>query len=332
MLTLKNILSRTACSASAIALLVLATTMCIGKADADENKSTNVYSANLSENPLLAADSTKNRLDQAVKEAEQSGAVEMNQNNTITVPEPMMLPATHRNRIDLSGTYEYLHPHGSYGNWQNITVAFYRRETPDFTWFAQLGGHSRKEGDGLLGTAGAYKDWNEWLYTYSALSAGTNSEYLPKIRVDHDFNIKFGPAKMFVWTIGGTYIQYFDVHRDYIISTGITAYINKWIAEYRIFRNISDPGSKVSYSQLFGLSYGQDGWQWTYGKLSFGKQAYLSTALETRESVNNNSILATVGHRHWLGSDYGVFGEVGYFNLSNAYHRYGMTLGVFKEF
>ncbi|HMK55305.1 MAG TPA: YaiO family outer membrane beta-barrel protein [Dissulfurispiraceae bacterium] len=332
MATLKNILSRIACSVFTIALAIIATILCIGPAGADESKPTDALLSDASGDRLLAADLTRNRLGQAAKEAEQSGAVEMEQNNVGSAVAPMMLPVERRNRIDLSGTYEYLHPHGNYGSWQNVTIAFYRRERPDFTWFAQLGGHSRKEGAGLFGAAGAYKDWTPWLYTYSALSAGTNSDYLPQLRVDHDFNIKLGPDRNFVWTIGGTYIRYFDEHRDYIVSTGLAAYLGKWVAEYRVFRNISDPGSRVSYSQLFGLSYGQDGWQWTYGKLSFGKQAYLSTALETPEAINNNSVLATFGHRRWLGSDYGVFGEVGYFTLSNAYHKYGLTLGVFKEF
>ena len=274
----------------------------------------------------------KKSLEQAMQAAERSGTVEIEQPVDKTLPVPQFLSAERKTAWKLSGTYEYLHPHGDFGDWKNITATLYRKEKPDLTWFVQLGAHSRKEGEGMLAAAGAYKDWTESLFTYTALSAGTNSEDLPQFRADHDFNLRIGPEKNFAWVVGGTYIQYFDVHRDYILSTGLSAYLGKWVAEYRIFRNISDPGSQTSYSQLFGLAYGQDGRQWTNGKFSFGRQAYLATAIETPESVNNNSVLATLGHRRWLGKDYGVFGEIGYFKLSHSYQKYGTTIGVFKEF
>jgi YaiO family outer membrane protein len=273
----------------------------------------------------------KTRLEQIMQAAERSGAVEIEPPGQ-TVSEPKFQLNERKNRLELSAEYEYLHPHGDYGDWGNVTATLYRKERPDLTWFVQLGADFRKEGEGMLASAGAYKDWTDSLFTYTALTTGTNSSYLPQFRADQDFNLRIGPKKNFVWVVGGTYIQYFDVHREYILSTGLSAYLGMWVAEYRVFRNISDPGSEVSYSQLFSLAYGLDGWQWTTGTFSFGKQAYLSTAIETPESVNNNSVLATLDHRHWLGKDYGVFGEIGYFKLSHSYQKYGMTIGVFKEF
>jgi YaiO family outer membrane protein len=282
--------------------------------------------------PEKPARTERTRLEQAMQSAERSGAVEIGQLAGKALPTPPFKLGERKNRLELAATYEYLHPQSDFGDWKNVTVTLYRKENPDLTWFVQLGAHSRKEGEGMLASAGAYKDWSESLFTYTALSAGTNSEYLPQFRADHDFNLRIGPEKNFVWVVGGTYIQYFDVHRDYILSTGLSAYLGKWVAEYRVFRNISDPGSEVSYSQLFGLAYGQDGQQWTSGKFSFGRQAYLATAVETPESVNNNSVLATLGHRRWLGRDYGVFWELSYFNLSHSYQKYGLTIGVFREF
>jgi YaiO family outer membrane protein len=278
------------------------------------------------------SENDKKTLEQAMKSAEHSGAVEIGQPATKPLASPLLLPRERKNRLDIAGTYEYLHPHGTYGDWGNITATLYRKERPDLTWFVQLGAHSRKDGEGMLVSAGVYKDWTESIFTYTALTAGTNSAYLPQFRADQDFNLRIGPEKNFVWVVGGTYIQYFDVHRDYIVSTGFSAYLGRWVAEYRIFRNISDPGSETSYSHAFGLSYGEDGWQWSYVKFSFGRQAYQATNLETPEAVNNNSMLATVGHRRWIGKDYGVFGEASWFKLSHAYQKYGITIGFFKEF
>ena len=237
-----------------------------------------------------------------------------------------------KNRIELSGTYEYLSPHAAYGDWETLSAAFYRKERTDFTWFTQVQAFTRKEGNGLLAAAGAYKDWTDSFYTYTAVAGGTNAAYLPQIRFDHDFNLKLGPEKKFVWVIGGTYIQSFGDHTDYILSTGLIAYRDKWVAEYRLFRNLSQPGSQESYSHLFSIAYGQDGRQWTTAAVSFGKQAYLATQLATPEAVNNNSLLVTLNHRHWLAKNHGVFGELSYFDLQGVYQKAGMLIGVFKEF
>jgi YaiO family outer membrane protein len=237
-----------------------------------------------------------------------------------------------RNRIELSGTYEYLSPHTTYGDWETLSAALYRKDRTDFTWFTQAQAFSRKEGNGLLAAAGAYKDWTDSFYTYTAVAGGTNSAYLPRIRFDHDFNLKLGPEKKFVWVVGGTYIRNFGDHTDYILSTGLIAYQDKWVAEYRLFRNLSSPGWVESYSHLFSLAYGQDGWQWTTATCSFGKQAYLATQLATPEVVNNNSLLVTLNHRQWLAKNHGVFGELSYFDLQSAYKKAGVLIGVFREF
>lgn len=240
--------------------------------------------------------------------------------------------AERKNRVELWGTYEYLSPHDTYEDWKALAMAFYRKELPDFLWFAHVEGFKRREGNGVLFGLGAYKDWTDSFYTYTAVSAGTNAVFLPQIRVDHDFNTKFGPEKKFVWLLGATYIQYHDVHRDYILSTGLSAYLGSWVAEYRLFRNLSEPGWAESYSHLLALAYGQDGKQWTKGAFSFGKQAYQATELGTAEAVNNNSYLVTLNHRRWLERDYGVFGEVSWFDLEKSYKKTGLLLGVFKEF
>jgi len=279
--------------------------------------------------PSEAGETQPNR---TIDEAGGLGAVEIEQQTAKTAPEQQVMPPERKNRLELSASYEYLHPHGDYGDWQNVTTTFFRKERPDFTWFVQLGAFAREEGNGGLTAAGAYKDWNESFFTYTALSAGTNSLYLPQLRIDHDFNLKIGPEKNFIWVAGATYIQYFNTHRDTILSTGLTAHFRKWVAEYRIFRNLSDPGSIVSYSHLFALGYGQDGWQWTNATFSFGKQAYLATALAAPEAVNHNSVQTTLSHRRWVGKDYGVFGEISFFTLSHSYQKTGLSLGIFREF
>ena len=237
-----------------------------------------------------------------------------------------------KNRIELSGSYDYLSPHDAYCDWETVSAAFYRKERSDFTWYGELSAFTRKEGKGALGVVGAYKDWTETLYTYSAISFGTNAVYLPKMRLDHTFNIKFGPEGKFVWLIGGTWIRYYTPHRDFILSTGVTAYLDRWVSEYRIFRNVSSPGAVESYSHLVSLAYGKESEQWTTVVLGYGKQAYQATELATPSEVSANSFSVSLKHRKWLKDNYGLMTELNYFNLQASYERGGVLIGVFREF
>ncbi len=227
----------------------------------------------------------------------------------------------------------YMHENLSdkYGTWDTLNLKYTRKET-GYTYFFEIAGFARQEKNASLFSAGIYKDWLDWLYTYSSASMGTVSDYLPSIRVDHDFNFKFGERRNFVWTVGGSIIDYHVDHRDYIISTGLAAYLGKFVGSYRLFRNISMPGSVGSFSHTFALEYGEVGNTWTSLIYSFGYQAYRATNLASPTDVSNDSQSLTLRHRHWIKDGYGVFGETSYFNLENGYKKYGLGFGVFKEF
>lgn len=237
-----------------------------------------------------------------------------------------------RHRLEANFSYEHLTPRDVYGPWKTLSIGFYNKLKSDLTYFLQLGAFSRDEGDAGLGTLGAYKDWGSRFYTYSALSAGTNSEYLPRFRIDNDFNLKIGTKKNLVWTTGISYIRYFNVHKDLILSTGLTLYHQEWILSYRVFRNDSSPGNVISYSHLVSTGYGREGWQWTYLDFSYGKQAYLATNLSNPEQIAQNSSYVSLKHRRWLGIDYGIFMDISYLKLEDGYEKYGFSPGIFREF
>lgn len=235
-------------------------------------------------------------------------------------------------RIEASVSYEYLRPNDVYGDWNAGNLVYYSTLSPDFTWFLQGSAYNRRGGNGLTGTAGAYKDWRDFLYTYSSITAGSNSDYLPKFRADHDFNFKLGGGKNYVITAGITYIDYFDDHSDLIISGGPTLYLTRWIIQYRLFYNKSNPGSIGSFSHLISAGYGEEGRQWTYLNLSFGKQAYLATSIAEPQAVNQDSFYTALQHRRWLKEYYGIFGDVSYFTLEDGYNKLGISCGFFYEF
>ena len=235
-------------------------------------------------------------------------------------------------RLEASFLHESLNPHDIYGTWTNLLLSYYKSPHRGLTWFFQLGGFSRNVGDALLGVGGAYKDWGERFYTYTAIAAGSDSVYLPKIRFDNDFNFKIGQKRNFVWTLGVTYIDYHNNHEDLILSSGITLYLPSLVSTYRIFRNRSDPGSIISFSHLIDLAYGKQGSQWTNLTFSFGNQAYLADYLAKPEEVNQESIYLVLKHRRWIKEGWGIIGDVSYFKLEDGYKKYGFSIGFFKAF
>lgn len=239
-----------------------------------------------------------------------------------------------KNKIEVSVSHESVSPHSVYGNWKSMSVQYSRKAAVDFTWFAQFDMFSRNSGHGNLVTVGAYKDWNDSFYTYTALSSGSNVDYLQKFRVDQTFYLKFGPEKQYVWNFGGTYIDYHNDNTDKILQTGLTIYNNKWAYGFNLFRNKSDPGSVTSYSREYTISYGKERQALTQLTYANGKEAYLAMDLAVPTAARNSSKLWSLNHRRWLGleKDHGYVIGVNYFDLENGYRSTEFTLGYFKEY
>lgn len=237
-----------------------------------------------------------------------------------------------KGKFEIYGDYDSLRPASTYGSWRSMGITYSRKANRDVQWFVRGEEFSRREGAGRSGEVGVYKDWNNTLYTYTAVTAGSKVDYLPQLRVDHDFNIKFGAQRDYVWTIGVSNIDYHNEYRDFILSTGITRYFPQWVLGYRIFRNSSYPGPVQSYSHTFSVMHGKEGQKLTTLTYSFGKQAYLADQLTAPEAVRNHSRLLSLEHRHWLDVHHGYFGEVRYFHLDDGYNAPGIRAGYFWEY
>lgn len=248
------------------------------------------------------------------------------------LPSVSASPAVRDHRVELRFSYDHLDPYDTYGGINALAAAWYGKLPAAGPYFIEADGFCRKEGNAALAVAGLYHDWHRKLYTYSSVSAGTDSSFLPQLRVDHDFNVKLGPKENIVWTLGGSYIRYFDEHRDTLLSTGLTLYAGRVIAAWRGFRAISEPGSVESYSSVFDLGYGQEGVSWSFITFSPGSQGYMATYVSPSQRVEGKVTYVTLKHRRWLGSGYGVIGEAGFLDLQDGYRKYSVTVGAFKEF
>lgn len=237
-----------------------------------------------------------------------------------------------KNRLECTVFYEQYSPKDVYGENKSVLLDYYSMPFTGFTWFCEGGFYSRIDGGGAVGIAGAYRDWSPWFYTYSALSAGTDSPYLQAFRADNDCNFKVGAKKNIVLTLGGTYMKAHDEHLDTVISPGITVYMEKWILSYRYLQNTSDPGGFVSGSTLLSAAYGQEGKSWIYLNCSAGGQGYLATYAFPPQQVSGNVTSVELKYRKWLKKSYGYTASVAYLELQDSYKKYTMSFGVFKNF
>jgi len=233
--------------------------------------------------------------------------------------------------IEISYNYDYLDPNDLYGYWNNITLSYYHKQSETLTIFGELGGYSRtEEGEAVLFSLGAYKDWSPGMFTYTQITGATENEYLPKFNINHDFNIKFGENQQWVLILGGAYVKYHDIHEDYVLSPGISYYGEKFNITYRPYFNISNPGKKKSTNHLISFGYGQEKDQWTYFDIAFGNESYLP--IIDNSTVDEKIFRTRLSHRHWLSNNSGFFGAVEYFNMKDEYDRGGFQIGYFKEF
>lgn len=235
-------------------------------------------------------------------------------------------------RFEIDYAFDALDPSNDYGKWHTLSIANYQKISDDLTVFYQAGSFGRKSGNALLASIGAYTDWSKSFYTYSQVTAGTNSEYLPLFRIDNDFNYKFGKLKNIVATIGISYINAHDDHSDRIVSAGFTYYGDMYNFSYRLFQNHSNPGNIISYSNSLSFGYGKEKWQWIYLTVSWGDQAYLSTLQAIGTEVRQDSVTVNLGYRKWTADTSGFYGNLGYSTLKDGYNKKNVKIGYFYEY
>jgi YaiO family outer membrane protein len=247
------------------------------------------------------------------------------------VPEPAPVKERKRYMMEIYANREFIDH--SFGDWDSGGMRLTRSGDGN-SWYVEANGYNRKKGDGgapqMVG--GVYKDWTDWLYTFTSMSTADDVDYLPSFRVDQDFNFKLGEKKAWIWTVGATYIDYHTGSSDTIYSTGLSWYLPGWVLGYRFFYNISDPGSYTSSSHSVSIDQGY--WYRYMNTLivSWGNQAYMATYLDSPASVQRDSQSVLLRHRHWIADDWGLWVQGGVLRVSNAYDGTSLGAGVFFYF
>lgn len=234
-------------------------------------------------------------------------------------------------KYKFEGSASYVHLTNVYGNWGGVDLTWWARAGHKATFFVDGSFWQRDDGPQGIGGAGSYVTWTKWLYTYTSIYVGTKSEWNPRVRVDHEFNFKFGPKQFLVATAAITYFKYFDVHYDLTPQVGLSAYIANWVLTYRLFLNFSNPNWVLGVSHLVALEYGIEGAHWTALSARFGREAYLASYTLNPSKVNEWSMDVAINHRQWIGRAWGLFGEFRYTKLFGEYDQFGMLFGAFVQ-
>ncbi|MBD3168313.1 MAG: YaiO family outer membrane beta-barrel protein [candidate division Zixibacteria bacterium] len=244
----------------------------------------------------------------------------------------------HKNRIETQFIYEHITPTDLFDPWKSFYIKYYRFQKPGLNFSVQAGVIHRYRQTDYIGIATVNKDWQDWFYTYTAVATGSETDYLPKFRLDHEFNFKVEPTRRFVATVGVTYFKYHSDNEDIILSIGGTFYLPRWNFAYKFYRNRSNPGGVISYTHLVSVGYGEEYKQWTYLTLSFGDQAYLAIVVAPSQEVRQDVFRASLSHRRWFDNSilifpkWGIYGDISYYTIDDGYDVYGFSAGLFADF
>ena len=234
-----------------------------------------------------------------------------------------------KNRYEFSLTYNYLTD--DYHDWKTATLGLYSKPKPTLNYYASLNGFLRDE-NSLIFSAGFSKDWFKRFYTNLGFTVGTESEYTPHYRFDGDMNFKLFKMQNLVLTLGCSYINFYDDHKNITIFGGPTFYKNKFQFVYNLHYNINYPGEVTSHTHIVSIGYGEDKNHWTFLTISYGNQAYLATYISNPYNVEQNVYGITLNHRYWLKDNFGIFGELTFLRIIDSHDNYGIKLGFFRNF
>jgi hypothetical protein len=258
-----------------------------------------------------------------------------------TEDEIVALRESFRYRFEGALTFEYLTPNRVLGNWESGYLAFYGKVVPQLTLYAQATGFSRPRNEldpasrAFLGTVGAAINPTENLTINAAGSFGTNSLYLPRDRADLSLAIRIPVSENFTCAIdpGGYYSKYFPGDEAYGAFLGPSFFVYYWNFGYQFIYSRSTPKNLTALAQLVFFGYDVDGWHDTEVSVSFGDYNFLSNYLANPQQVRPEHYLdARINHRQWIGVDWGLVAEFGYFVLFKEISKWALTLGAFYEF
>ncbi|MDP8223305.1 MAG: YaiO family outer membrane beta-barrel protein [Candidatus Lernaella stagnicola] len=238
------------------------------------------------------------------------------------------------------GSFDHLTPHTDYGSRAGATIGFSARVndylTPfvETTAYVRTGGELEPEGEGAAASLGITLTPSDYFSSTTAVTFGSNSDFLPAWRVDQEFGIYLPLASEFTLGIhpGAFYARYFTENDIVGVFIGPALYFYRWAVGYTFTVSESYPGELTNYAHIGYVGYTDEGTYTSFLVFTFGDVNYEDQFAATPEQVDEIYWEASWSHKYWIGVNWGLMGSLRYGQLSEAYEQFGGDLGLFYEF
>ncbi|MHB1512982.1 MAG: YaiO family outer membrane beta-barrel protein [Acidiferrobacter sp.] len=218
-----------------------------------------------------------------------------------------------------------------YGRFEGVYARGVLGEGSDTIWNWEVD-HGRTFGyEQSYGVLGVTQTFAPRWYGYLSLAGSTNSDVVPKDRVDASLSYKALPDKRLVGTVGYTGIRFRDGHDDRSGWVNLTAYLPAhWVATAGHNWTTSDPGAVQAQRSFAAVGYDSSGRTEVTLRYGWGTEAYLPIGANVA-LVDFRSHTLSVTWRQWLGADWGTDLFAARF-ASPYYRQIGGSIGVFYHF
>jgi len=231
---------------------------------------------------------------------------------------------------ELSGFYNRLD--GPYGAWRGVDVRL-QYATPRLTPMLFASTQTRREGTQQSYGVGSYVVFNRWVYAIvgaSGAPAGSAILY-PRLRLDASALANVPGVPGLVATAGITEIDFDGDGGGRIWSVGSLYYRGRVIVTDVLRFNRDRVSGAGSMSGLVGAQYGAQGDYWLGASVGGGTEAYQVLAA-TPFDVRFRSVGGSAFLQKWLRPAAGLTVRYEYEHKLTAYHRHGVSSGIFVDF
>jgi YaiO family outer membrane protein len=246
----------------------------------------------------------------------------------VSATPPSLSPKLLTNYLESGGSYLALTE--GYGYWASGYSRIVYQHGGD-VWAAEMNAQ-REFGDaGVYFAAGDTHTFSPQWYGSLNLGSSAGGFFWPRFRGDAFLNKKWLVRKQWITTLGYTYFEAKDVHRNHGLFAGSTYYFEKpWILEEGVYLNINNPGKVFAPSGFVAVTTGNNKKQYLTLRVGLGEEGYqLVGPVTTLAQFKSQSL--TITWRKWLGASWGV-NTIGDAYSNPYYKRGGSSVGLFKEF
>lgn len=232
----------------------------------------------------------------------------------------------------VEGAVLYGHLTNGYGDWVNQYIKSFVQINNNNGVGLQLA-HDYEYGEhGDYAVGDLLHIINEDWYTSFGLGISNKTIFVPKYYIGGAVFRKFSATHRWIAYLGAHAYWWRPVYKTEDINPGLIYYFEKaWVIEIGTLLNQSNPGNVYSAAGYIAVTQGRVKEHYLTLRYGFGKEAYLPLGINVPGAVGYISNVITATWRQWWGQSFGTH-IVGEAYTNKFYNRYGISIGLFKDF